>query len=573
MAKTRNAKNSFISVNPSPCFYYLFSNSPLASIRVSSPKKNPRNRKLCTPPNLSLFFLSLLVSFTFLGISVLSFMPIILQESSLRPLMSPSLVSFSAPSLWSAEHRSRVTLASLASTFLDSEENEPILSNSVMVPLPAHGIVGSNVSEEEKEFWQQPDGEGYRPCLDFSIGYRKASVRITKEKRRFLMVVVSGGLNQQRNEIVDAVVIARILEAALVVPVLQVNQIWGDESEFSEIFDVKHFKRTLQADVRVVSSLPSTHLLSRQTIETKIPRDVSPLWIRSRFFRKLNEDGVFVFKGLDSKLSKNLPSDLQKLRCKVAFHALRYAAPIRELGNRLARRMWIEGPYIALHLRLEKDVWVRTGCRTGLGAEYDDIISMIRGSQPEYLTARQNMSYLQRRLAGQCPLNSLEMARLLKALGAPGSARVYKAGGEPFGGKQALQPLLAEFPNLVTKDNLARDGELSQYSNRSSALAAIDYIVSLSSAVFVPSHGGNMGRAMQGHRAYVGHRKYIKPNKRSILPLLEDTSISDAEFSSTMRKLHVKSQGQPEMRTNRRDRDVIAYPVPECMCKHSTGIF
>jgi hypothetical protein len=43
------------------------------------------------------------------------------------------------------------------------------------------------------------------------------------------MVVVSGGMNQQRNQIVDAVVIARILGAALVVPVLQVNVIWGDE--------------------------------------------------------------------------------------------------------------------------------------------------------------------------------------------------------------------------------------------------------------------------------------------------------------------------------------------------------
>lgn len=87
--------------------------------------------------------------------------------------------------------------------------------------------------------------------------------------------------------------------------------------------------------------------------------------------------------------------------------------------------------------------------------------------------------------------------RLLKALGAPGSARIYSAGGEPFGGSRALQPLVAEFPNLVTKEMLARDGELSQYTNKSSALAAIDYIVSLSSDVFVPSHGGNMGRAMQ----------------------------------------------------------------------------
>ena len=85
----------------------------------------------------------------------------------------------------------------------------------------------------------------------------------------------------------------------------------------------------------------------------------------------------------------------------------------------------------------------------------------------------------------------------MKALGAPRSARIYNAGGEPFGGQKALQPLVSEFPNLVTKEMLAREGELSPFVNKSSALAAIDYIVSLSSDVFVPSHGGNMGRALQ----------------------------------------------------------------------------
>lgn len=96
---------------------------------------------------------------------------------------------------------------------------------------------------------------------------------------------------------------------------------------------------------------------------------------------------------------------------QVAFHALRFAALIQALGTQLARRKWIEGPYIALHLRLEKDVWVRTGCLTGLGPEYDDIITKVRESQPEYLTGRVNMSYTQRRFAGLCPLNALEIAR------------------------------------------------------------------------------------------------------------------------------------------------------------------
>lgn len=72
---------------------------------------------------------------------------------------------------------------------------------------------------------------------------------------------------------------------------------------------------------------------------------------------------------------------------------------------------------------------------------------------------------------------------------------------------------------------------------------------------------------VQGHRAYVGHRKYIRPNKRMMLPLLEDESLSDEDFKSSMQKLHKHSMGEPESRNNKFDRDVLAYPVPDCMCK------
>lgn len=95
-----------------------------------------------------------------------------------------------------------------------------------------------------------------------------------------------------------------------------------------------------------------------------------------------------------------------------------------------------------------------------------------------------------------------QICRVIKGLGAPSNARIYIAGGEPFGGKLAVQSLIDEFPNIATKETLARDGELNPFLNRPSILAAIDYIVSLSSDVFVPSHGGNMGRAMQVHILY-----------------------------------------------------------------------
>ncbi|KAK9282591.1 hypothetical protein L1049_010808 [Liquidambar formosana] len=429
---------------------------------------------------------------------------------------------------------------------------------------------GGGVGGGKSEFWKQPDGLGYRPCLEFSGGYKRESVGIVKNRTKYLMVVVSGGMNQQRNQIVDAVVIARILGAALVVPILQVNVIWGDESEFSDIFDMEHFKRELANDVRIVSSLPSTHLMSRPVEEKRTPLHVSPRWIRQRYLSRLNRDGVLLLRGLDSRLSKDLPSDLQKLRCKVAFHALRFAPPILELGNKLAERMRSKGPYLALHLRLEKDVWVRTGCLPGLSHEYDKIISSERKLRPELLTGRSKMTYHERKLSGLCPLNAMEVTRLLKALGAPKDARIFWAGGQPFGGKEALQPLIREFPHFYNKEDLALPGELEPFTNKASIMAAIDYIVSENSDVFMPSHGGNMGHAIQGHRAYAGHKKYITPNKRQMLPYFLNSSLPETEFNRIIMGLHRDSLGQPELRTIKAGRDVTKYPIPECMCNTTT---
>ena len=96
---------------------------------------------------------------------------------------------------------------------------------------------------------------------------------------------------------------------------------------------------------------------------------------------------------------------------QVAFHALKFAAPILELGNRLTERMRSKGPYLALHLRMEKDVWVRTGCLPGLSREYDELITNERKQRPKLLTSRSNMTYHDRKLAGLCPLNALEVTR------------------------------------------------------------------------------------------------------------------------------------------------------------------
>lgn len=60
-------------------------------------------------------------------------------------------------------------------------------------------------------------------------------------------------------------------------------------SEFSDIFDLDHFKNVLANDVRIVSSLPSTHLMTRAVEEKRTPLHASSEWIRSHYLKKVTQ--------------------------------------------------------------------------------------------------------------------------------------------------------------------------------------------------------------------------------------------------------------------------------------------
>lgn len=54
----------------------------------------------------------------------------------------------------------------------------------------------------------------------------------------------------------------------------------------------------------------------------------------------------------DYRLANNIDEELQKLRCRVNYHALRFTKPIQELGQKLVLRMRrMTHRYIAVHLR------------------------------------------------------------------------------------------------------------------------------------------------------------------------------------------------------------------------------
>ena len=64
-------------------------------------------------------------------------------------------------------------------------------------------------------------------------------------------------------------------------------------SEFSDIFDLQHFKSVLADHVRIVTSLPSTHLMSRPVEEKHTPLHVSPQWIRARYLKRVSYFPMF----------------------------------------------------------------------------------------------------------------------------------------------------------------------------------------------------------------------------------------------------------------------------------------
>ena len=54
----------------------------------------------------------------------------------------------------------------------------------------------------------------------------------------------------------------------------------------------------------------------------------------------------------------------------------------------------------------------------------------------------------------------------------------------------------------VRKETLLESSDLRFFQNHSSQMAALDYLVSLESDIFVPTYDGNMAKVVEGHRRY-----------------------------------------------------------------------
>lgn len=379
-----------------------------------------------------------------------------------------------------------------------------------------------------------------------------------------MLIATSGGLNQQRTGITDAVVVARILNATLVVPELDHHSYWKDDSDFINIFNVDWFISTLAKDVTIVRRVPDKVMRSMEKppYTMRVPRKSAPEYYLDQVLPILLRRRVVQLTKFDYRLANDLDEELQKLRCRVNYHALRFTKPIQELGQRLVFRMQqMAKRFIAIHLRFEPDMLAFSGCYYGGGEKERYELGEIR----KRWATLPDLSPDGERKRGKCPLTPHEVGLMLRALGFANDTYLYVASGEIYGGEETLQPLRELFPNFYTKETLANE-ELKPFLPFSSRLAAIDYIVCDESDVFVTNNNGNMAKILAGRRRYMGHKRTIRPNAKKLSALFMARHQMDWEtFARKVKSCQKGFMGEPdEMRPGRGEFLETPY---SCICE------
>lgn len=85
------------------------------------------------------------------------------------------------------------------------------------------------------------------------------------------------------------------------------------------------------------------------------------------------------FNKTDARLANNdLPLDLQKLRCRVNYQALKFTPQIESLGHKLIQTLQKKGPFMALHLRYEMDMLAFSGCTQSCTEEEAEELKQMR---------------------------------------------------------------------------------------------------------------------------------------------------------------------------------------------------
>ncbi|KAF4379245.1 hypothetical protein G4B88_010639 [Cannabis sativa] len=476
-----------------------------------------------------------------------------------------------------------------------------------MLALAAHALAEGQNKPEPKDLWLEPfiPASSWKPCAD------QRNWEPNEGKNGYILVTANGGMNQQRVAVCNAVVLARLLNATLVVPKFLYSSVWKDVSQFRDIYQEEHFINYLSQDIRIVKELPkelgSLDLKSIGSIITDedIRKEAKPSFYLKNVLPILLKNGVVHFLGFGNRLAFDpIPFQLQRLRCRCNFHALQFAPKIQETGALILQRLrhheshpggpldhYLVGSYaeafkrqnqshpkkasryLALHLRFEIDMVAHSLCEFGGGEEERKELEAYREIHFPALTLLKKTTKLpspqELRSEGLCPLTPEESILMLAALGFNRKTRIFVAGSQIYGGRSRLIALTNLYPKLVTKENLLSPTELEPFANFSSQLAALDYIGCAAADAFAMTDSGSqLSSLVSGFRIYYGGGKMatIRPNKRRLASIFtKNSTIEWRIFEQRVRKAVRQTK---HVQTRPKGRSVYRYPrCKECMCR------
>ncbi|KAK8542497.1 hypothetical protein V6N13_136931 [Hibiscus sabdariffa] len=431
--------------------------------------------------------------------------------------------------------------------------------------------------------WNLKMHQGWKPCIN-SIS-SKTGFSELPESNGFLIIEANGGLNQQRLSICDAVAVAWLLNATLVIPIFHLNSVWQDSSKFGDIFDEEFFIHALRNHVKVIRELPEDVL---QRFDNNISNIVnlrvkgwsSPAHYLEKVLPKLKAMGAVRIAPFSNRLAYSVPSNLQGLRCISNFEALRFSEPIRTLADKMFERMLKNsshsgGKYVSVHLRFEMDMVAFSCCEYDGGEEerQEMDIARERSWRGKFRRRGRVIRPDANRVDGKCPLTPLEVGMMLRGMGFDKTTSVFVAAGNIYKAEKYMAPLKQMFPLLETKDTLATPEELVIFKGHSSRLAALDYTVCLHSEVFVTTQGGNFPHFLMGHRRYLygGHAKTIKPDKRRLAMLFDSRHIRWETFKQQMKDM-LRHSDMKGGELKKLTASVYTFPMPDCMCKQTEPV-
>ncbi|XP_042055038.1 O-fucosyltransferase 1-like [Salvia splendens] len=415
--------------------------------------------------------------------------------------------------------------------------------------------------------WDTAASGGWRP----SSAPRSDWPPPPAETNGYLRVRCNGGLNQQRSAICNAVLAARIMNATLVLPELDANSFWHDDSGFHGVYDVEHFIKSLRYDVRIVESIPEVRKNGKtkkmKAFQIRPPRDAPVSWYTTDALAKMKEHGAIYLTPFSHRLAEEIDNpEYQRLRCRVNYHALRFKPHIMELSNSIVNRLRAQGHFMAIHLRFEMDMLSFAGCFDIFTPEEQKVLKKYR----EENFAPKKLVYSERRAIGKCPLTPEEVGLILRSMGFDNSTRIYLAAGELFGGDRFMKPFRSLFPRLENHISLDTSGELGKNS-RGLVGSAVDYMVCLLSDIFMPTYDGpsNFANNLLGHRLYYGFRTNIIPDRKALAPIfIEREKGHTAGFEESVRRAMQNTNfGGPHKRVQ--PESFYTNSWPECFCQMS----